>query len=76
MSPITSSATQTATIATSVSAPGRALVIGSLVTAQDGSYQDVISKQTANGNEVERQLLDRIVDEGKRNHLAHKIMQS
>jgi len=41
----------------------RALVIGSLETAQDGSYQAAISSLTAGGNEVEKQLLDRIVDQ-------------
>jgi len=41
-----------------------ALVIGSLATASDGSYQSVIS--SVQGAEVERQLVDRILDNGKR----------
>lgn len=41
----------------------RALVVGSLTTAQDGSYQSLISDLAIHG-EVEKQLLDRIVDNG------------
>jgi len=40
----------------------RALVVGSLTTAQDGSYQSLISDLATHGEEVERHLLDRIVD--------------
>lgn len=60
-----SSTTQTATLETSASGLHRSLIIGSLATAQDGSYQEVISSQTSAGSEVEKQLLDRIIDEGE-----------
>lgn len=42
---------------------GNALIIGSLTTAQDGSYQALVGKLEA-GRTVERQLVDRIVDQG------------
>jgi hypothetical protein len=44
-----------------------ALVIGSLATAQNGKYQNVISDLAEGGrgaDNVERQLLDRILDGG------------
>jgi len=40
----------------------RSLVVGSLTTARDGSYQSLISDLAAHGEEVEKHLLDRIVD--------------
>lgn len=40
------------------------LVVGSLNSAQDGSYQSLVSELTARGQDVERQLLDRITDNG------------
>lgn len=42
---------------------GPALVIGSLSTAQDGKYQDVVSELEAT-RQVERQMLDRLLDRG------------
>lgn len=42
---------------------GPALVIGSLSTAQEGKYQKSISELEST-RKVDRQLLDRIVDEG------------
>ena len=45
------------------SAKGPALVIGSLSTAQDGKYQDVVSELEAT-RQVERQMLDRLLDRG------------
>ena len=44
-------------------AKGPALVIGSLKTAEDGTYQSLIS-DLESSRSVEKQLLDRIVDEG------------
>lgn len=44
-------------------AKGPALVIGSLSTAQDGKYQDVVSELEAT-RQVERQMLDRLLDRG------------
>jgi len=38
------------------------LVVGSLSSAQDGSYQSLISELTSSGHDVEKQLLDRITD--------------
>jgi len=48
-----------------VSAPekGPALVIGSLSTAQDGKYQRIVSELEAI-RQVERQMLDRLLDRG------------
>jgi hypothetical protein len=46
---------------------GSTLVIGSQSTAQDGKYQSIImnSSNEANGlQNVEKQMLDRILDEG------------
>jgi len=40
------------------------LVVGSLSSAQDGSYQSLISELTSSGNDVEKQLLDRITGNG------------
>ena len=45
------------------SAKGPALVIGSLSTAQDGKYQNVVSELEAT-RQVERQMLDRLLDRG------------
>jgi len=48
-----------------VGSPGPALVIGSPSTAQDGTYQSLISeleKASGNANEVEKQMVDRILD--------------
>lgn len=48
-----------------VDSPGPTLVIGSPSTAQDGSYPDLISeleKGSANASEVEKQMVDRILD--------------
>lgn len=42
----------------------RVLVIGSLSSAQDGSYQSRISELASQGQNVEKQLLDRITDNG------------
>ena len=50
---------------TPIAAPaskGDALVIGSLATAADGSYQELIN--SLSGRNVERQLVDRILDQG------------
>jgi len=44
-------------------AAGAALAIGSLSTAEDGQYQALIS-ELAQSRQVDKQLLDRIVDEG------------
>lgn len=41
------------------------LVVGSLNSAQDGSYQSLISELTTRGQNVEKQLLDRITDNGE-----------
>jgi len=46
-----------------VQAKGAALVIGSLSTAEDGQYQALIS-ELGETRRVDKQLLDRIVDEG------------
>jgi len=46
-----------------VPAKGNALVIGSLTTAQDGSYQKLV-ENLEGGRVVERQMVDRIVDQG------------
>ncbi|KAF8308813.1 DUF689-domain-containing protein [Clavulina sp. PMI_390] len=43
-------------------APQPILVVGSLASAQDGSYQTLISELTTRGQDVEKQLLDRITD--------------
>ena len=51
-----------------VSASGPTLVIGSPLTAQDGTYPSLISeleRDFADTSEVERQMLDRILDGGK-----------
>jgi anamorsin len=42
---------------------GPALAIGSLVTAEDGKYQSLI-KGLEKNRQVERQMLDRLVDGG------------
>jgi len=42
---------------------GPALVIGSLSTAQEGKYQSLITELELT-RKVDRQLLDRLVDEG------------
>lgn len=47
-----------------VHSKGAALVIGSLSTAEDGKYQALISELEPT-RQVDKQLLDRIVDEGK-----------
>lgn len=50
-----------------VGAPGPALVIGSPSTAQDGTYPSLINeleRDTANVSEVEKQMVDRILDGG------------
>ena len=50
------------------SSPGPALVIGSPLTAQDGTYLDLINdleKRSANASEVEKQMVDRILDGGE-----------
>lgn len=47
---------------------GPTLVIGSPATAQDGTYPGLISelqKDSANASEVEKQMIDRILDGGK-----------
>jgi hypothetical protein len=44
---------------------GPALAIGSLSTAKDGRYQSLIS-QLETDRTVERQMLDRLIDGGKR----------
>jgi len=44
--------------------PRPVLVVGSLSSAQDGSYQSLISELTSSGHDVEKQLLDRITDNG------------
>jgi hypothetical protein len=46
-----------------VSEKGPALVIGSLSTAQDGKYQRIVSELEAT-RQVERQMLDRLLDRG------------
>ena len=51
-----------------VSASGPALVIGSPSTAQDGTYPSLISeleKDSADVSEVEKQMVDRILDGGR-----------
>jgi len=49
--------------ATMASVKGPALTIGTLSTAQDGKYQSLVSELGAT-RRVDRQLLDRLVDEG------------
>jgi len=46
-----------------VPAKGPALAIGSLSTAEDGKYQHLVSELEAT-RQVERQLLDRLLDRG------------
>ena len=44
------------------------MVVGSPSTAQDGTYPSLISElesDTANENEVEKQMVDRILDGGR-----------
>lgn len=51
-----------------VGSQGPTLVIGSPSTAQDGTYPDLISqleKDPANVGEVEKQMIDRILDGGE-----------
>ena len=50
--------------APSTSTKGPALVIGSLSTAQDGTYQALITELEAT-RRVDKQLLDRLVDDGQ-----------
>ena len=50
-----------------VTASGLTLVIGSPLTAQDGTYPSLISeleRDPADAGEVERQMLDRVLDGG------------
>ena len=58
-------AIDTAPVPVAVAAPtkGPALVIGSPSTAQDGRYQGLITELEAS-REVEKQMLDRILDGG------------
>lgn len=60
-SQLTSSASP---ISDNVLTKGSALVIGSLTTAQDGQYQTLISTLEEN-RQVERQILDRLMDGGE-----------
>ena len=54
-----------------VGPPGPTLVIGTLSTAKDRSYLNLIDelnelkKDSANASEVERQMIDRILDGGE-----------
>jgi hypothetical protein len=61
----------------SLSAPattkGPALVIGSLSTAQNGVYQSVIT-DLEGSRRVDKQLLDRIVDNGMPPYLSRKYI--
>ncbi|KAG7097248.1 electron carrier [Marasmius oreades] len=59
ITPTTSTFIDTRT--TSSTVKGRALVIGSLSTAQDGKYQSMIN-ELEGSRTVERQMLDRLVD--------------
>ena len=54
----------TVSLPTPVHSKGPALVIGSLSTAEDGKYQALISELEPS-RQVDKQLLDRIVDEGE-----------
>jgi hypothetical protein len=63
MSPIAVLSTSTPSQTTSMT-KGPALVIGSLSTAQDGSYQALITDLEAT-RRVDKQLLDRLVDDGE-----------
>lgn len=45
---------------------GPALAIGSLTTAEDGKYQSLVST-LGEAREVEKQMLDRLVDGGECN---------
>jgi len=49
--------------ATMSSVKGPALTIGTLSTAQDGKYQSLVS-ELGTTRRVDRQLLERLVDEG------------
>jgi hypothetical protein len=51
-----------------MTAPGPVVVVGSLSTAQDGKYQALVSSLESFG-QVERQMLDRLLDEGASAHL-------
>jgi hypothetical protein len=51
------------TVQPSSQVKGAALAIGSLSTAEDGQYQALIS-ELSQTKRVDKQLLDRIVDEG------------
>ena len=64
MSPIAVQPTSTSSQTTTTTTKGPALVIGSLATAQDGSYQALITDLEAN-RRVDKQLLDRLVDDGE-----------
>ena len=63
MSPIAVLSTSTPS-QTTATTKGPALVIGSLSTAQDGSYQALITDLEAT-RRVDKQLLDRLVDDGE-----------
>jgi anamorsin len=54
---------------------GNALIIGSLTTAQDGSYQALVEKLEAEQT-VERQLVDRIADQGTTPRHCGTVSQS
>ena len=54
-------------VASPVLTKGTALAIGSLSTAQDGRYQSLITHLEEN-RQVERQMLDRLVDGGEQTH--------
>lgn len=55
-----------------VGSPGPTLVIGSPSTAQDGTYPELINEleqDSANTSEVEKQMIDRILDGGELPHI-------
>jgi hypothetical protein len=60
--PVSSSGPAVENVA-AISAKGPALAIGSLVTAQDGKHQSLI-ESLENNRQVERQMLDRLMDGG------------
>lgn len=43
---------------------GASLVIGSLGTAQNGTYQALVTHLTANSGSIEKQMLDRLIGGG------------
>lgn len=55
--------TEESTVQPPTQATGAVLAIGSLSTAEDGQYQALIS-ELGQTRRVDKQLLDRIVDEG------------